>query len=371
MKRIGVLCVIISLLAAVSPLFAADNVDGSAPEALAGFQTLTPEELDRGAILLFDGLTFFGWEALADAKTRPANVADPQIVIRQGTLQVKTAIPLRLRTPVFWKADARGKDGIRIVVRGMIAADAVKYRLLDAQGKELACQDATGQKEQVIVFDLKSKDAVGTQFEISLAKDASFETIVLYVPGNVADFEQKTMVAWKPVAGEAKVQVNDQGFVLSGKGQLETKESFADFLCRMEFKSVVDEAKRAETFCNSGFFFRCIPESKLDGYECQINNVPNDVDRTKFLGNDTGSIFRRVAARRVTNQDNQWTRLAVQATGSTIRTWVDGIPTVVWKDTRKADANPRRGLKLDAGTIQLQGHDPWTRIEFRGFSLLK
>lgn len=371
MKQIFLLWTTIVLFACVVPLSAADDVDGSTPDALAGFQVLSAEALDQGALLLFDGLTFFGWQASADIATRPQNIADPKIQIENGTLHVKTEIPLRLRTSVCWKNDSRGNEGIRIVVQGKIPSNAVQYRLLDASGKELAVQPASGQARQTIVFKMNDNNTVGTQFEIALTKDASFNSIVLFAPGNVSSFSKKALDAWKPVAADAKVQANDNGFTLSGKGQLETKESFDDFLCRFEFKSLVDPTRRAETFCNSGFFFRCIPDSKLDGYECQINNVPNEADRKKFLGNDTGSIFRRAAARRVTDQDNQWTYMAVQAAGSAFRTWVNGIPTVVWQDTRKPDNNPRRGLKLQPGTIQLQGHDPWTAIEFRGFSLFR
>ena len=35
-----------------------------------------------------------------------------------------------------------------------------------------------------------------------------------------------------------------------------------------------------------------------------------------------------------------------------------------WTDTRTKDANPRNGLRTDAGALQLQAHDPDTNVEF-------
>ncbi len=40
-----------------------------------------------------------------------------------------------------------------------------------------------------------------------------------------------------------------------------------------------------------------------------------------------------------------------------------------WTDTRKPDPNPRNGLRLEAGTIQIQGHDPTTDLSFRNLRI--
>ena len=52
-----------------------------------------------------------------------------------------------------------------------------------------------------------------------------------------------------------------------------------------------------------------------------------------------------------------------------LRTWVNGYPTVDWVDERPANANGRNGLKLDAGPISIQGHDPTTDLLFRNFRI--
>jgi len=44
---------------------------------------------------------------------------------------------------------------------------------------------------------------------------------------------------------------------------------------------------------------------------------------------------------------------------------VNGDPVASWTDTRAKDDNPRKGLRLAAGHLSLQGHDPTTDILFR------
>jgi hypothetical protein len=45
--------------------------------------------------------------------------------------------------------------------------------------------------------------------------------------------------------------------------------------------------------------------------------------------------------------------------------WVNGLQVTDWVDERPDDPNPRRGRRLEAGHISLQGHDPTTDLDFR------
>ena len=56
--------------------------------------------------------------------------------------------------------------------------------------------------------------------------------------------------------------------------------------------------------------------------------------------------------------------LTVVARGPHIATWVNGAQVTDWTDTRPKDETPRRGLRTEAGTVQLQAHDPDTDLEF-------
>ncbi len=116
---------------------------------------------------------------------------------------------------------------------------------------------------------------------------------------------------------------------------------------------------------NSGIFFRSIPGQFWQGYECQIENRYHDDDRTRPVDCGTGGFYRRQNARRIVADDRQWFHLTLIACGNRMAAWVEGIPVSDWVDRRPANPNPRRGLRLDAGTIILQAHDPSTRLRFR------
>lgn len=144
----------------------------------------------------------------------------------------------------------------------------------------------------------------------------------------------------------------------SGPGQLESKQHFADCVIRATIKT------NAEGL-NSGIFFRCIPGEKMNGYESQIQNQMIDGDPSRPFDCGTGGIFRRQNARRIVAQDKQWFHKTIVAVGPHISVWVNGYQVTDWTDKRKPDANPRRGLRLEAGSIMLQGHDPTTDILIR------
>jgi hypothetical protein len=45
--------------------------------------------------------------------------------------------------------------------------------------------------------------------------------------------------------------------------------------------------------------------------------------------------------------------------------WVNGVQVSDWTDPRAPDANPRKGLRVEPGTLIIQGHDPTTDLSFR------
>jgi hypothetical protein len=141
----------------------------------------------------------------------------------------------------------------------------------------------------------------------------------------------------------------------SGPGQLESKQHFANFVLGAKIKTNAPGL-------NSGIFFRCVPSEKMNGYESQIQNQMIDGDPTKPVDCGTGGIFRRANARRIVAEDEKWFYKTIVAQGPHVSVWVNGFQVTDWTDKRKPDANPRRGLRLEAGSIMLQGHDPTTDI---------
>ena len=51
--------------------------------------------------------------------------------------------------------------------------------------------------------------------------------------------------------------------------------------------------------------------------------------------------------------------------------WVDGQQVSDWTDTRKPHENPRKGLRLEPGTLAIQGHDPTTDLRFRKLRIVE
>ncbi|GHT45092.1 hypothetical protein FACS189454_04010 [Planctomycetales bacterium] len=186
-----------------------------------------------------------------------------------------------------------------------------------------------------------------------------FDTLTVdntkYRPQNVKPiFDAKTLNGWKMI-GDVKAEVVEGAIHLTnGSGSIESADQYGDFILQLEYKT--------DKPVNSGVFFRCIPGEKMNGYECQIFNNPPDADYEKFIGTDTGGIFRRQVGRNVGAKDGVWNYLTIVAKGNEIATWVNGIQVTNLKDDRKADSNPRKGLRTQAGTIQFQGHDSSTEI---------
>jgi hypothetical protein len=149
---------------------------------------------------------------------------------------------------------------------------------------------------------------------------------------------------------------------VSGPGQLETTDQFGDFVLQLE-------CKVNATGANSGIFFRCIPAATWMGYESQIHNGYTGGDRTAPVDHGTGGIFRRQQARYVVADDFQWFSKTLIADGAHMAAWVNGFQVSDWIDTRAADPNPRRGSRLDAGTIIIQGHDASTDFSFRNIRI--
>ncbi|MCA9105577.1 MAG: DUF1080 domain-containing protein [Planctomycetales bacterium] len=151
----------------------------------------------------------------------------------------------------------------------------------------------------------------------------------------------------------------ESGFTLSdGVGYVESQERFGDFLWR-------GSVRTHQPGVNSGVFFRCIPGSDLNGYESQIQNEIIDGDPARPVDHGTGGIFRRMPARQVWSKDETWFAMTIIAEGAHFAVWVEGRQVVDWTDERPADENPRRGRRIESGTLALQLHDAGTAVSFR------
>lgn len=362
------------------------------PRAVAAPNTLTGEELARGWILLFDGETLFGWQA--------ASEADWSVV--HGAITATKGEPGLLHTTAEFanyilKLDFRGVQGGNsgVFLRTTpdptdVSQDCYELNLADPEvsdwptgsfvdrkksvpighSKDWRCLQVTADGGRFLVEldgqsileytdpDPVGRGRIGLQFRQG---SIQFRNVKLKPLGAKSIFNGQDLSGWKEYPRmKSTFSVTPQGWlnVRGGRGQLETEGQYADFTLQLEV-FVNGQA------LNSGIFFRSIPGEAMNGYECQIQNGYRDGDRTKPQDCGTGGIFRRQEARRIVADDFQWFYLTLHADGDHMAAWVNGYQVSDWSDTRRPHANPRKGRRLEAGTIIIQGHDPTTDLSFR------
>jgi len=353
--------------------------------------SLTQAEIQEGWILLFDGNTEFGWRAEGEANWEIGHglirVADGGKGLLRTTTQFSD-----LSLSVQFRSEPGANSGVllrtspkspstksdcyevnisdfdHIYSTGSIVSRATTEVELDSPDWQTMEVTALGDTIEVKVDGkqtAKYTDAnpLGRGF-IALQHNhgkVEFRSIKLKPLSLESIFNGKDLSQWVEYPDMAsKFAVTDDGYlnVKDGRGQLETKGKFGDFVLQLEC-FVNGEG------LNSGIFFRCIPGDQMMGYESQIQNAFEGGDRTKPVDCGTGGIFRRVDARTVNADDFEWFSKTLIAEGPHIAVWVNGLQVTDWTDTRKPDENPRRGLRTEPGTLQIQGHDPTTDLSFR------
>ena len=359
--------------------------------------TLTQQELADGWILLFDGETLYGWQAANDADWK---VVDGAIVATKATepgllhttsqfgdyaLKVDFRIEQGGNSGVFLRTSPKPepKGGrcyeVNIApwddneyptgsivehkrVEKNLARDGWQTFELTAEGGRIVVQ-LNGQPavEYTDATPLRS-GYIGLQFRKGKVE---FRNVKLRPLNTNSLFNGKDLTGWKSHPESKSVfsvtpasTIN----VKNGRGLLETEGKYDNFTLQFE---CISNGKAL----NSGVFFRCIPGEFNNGYECQIQNGYKDGDRTKPQDCGTGGFYRRQDARRVNADDFEWFTMTLNASGPHMAAWVNGIQVSDWTDERKPDANPRKGLRQEAGTLQLQGHDPTTDLSFRNLRI--
>ena len=358
--------------------------------------TLTEKEISDGWILLFDGETLFGWKAAGEADWR---VVDAAITATRGT-------PELLCTTAQWgnyvlKVDFRsvkgGNSGVflrtspkpdekngrcyevniadhgkndwptgSIVQRKLCetqhdSEDWQSYELTADGGRFTVAIDGAQILEYTDPRPL-GRGFIGLQYRRGKIQ---FRNVKLRPLGAKSIFNGKDLTGWKTLPDMKSVfSVTPQGWlnVKDGRGAIETAGRYDDFTLQLD---VFVGGKGL----NSGVFFRCIPGEVWAGYESQIQNACLDGDRTKPRDCGTGGIFRRQNARKIVADDLKWFTKTIHADDRHMAVWVNGYPVSDWTDRRDNHANPRRGLRLAPGAIQIQGHDPTTDLSFRNIRI--
>lgn len=354
--------------------------------------TLTSAELEEGWILLFDGETDFGWRAATECNWK---VADGVISVSEGS------IGLLHTTSQFGdfqlKVDFRSAPGTNsaVFLRTSPAPDdpvtqCYELNIADTGTSEFPTGSFVGRQAIETAHDSTEWQtydvtAVGGQFVVRLDGEqiaeytdpeplgrgyiglqyntgkVEFRNIKLKPLGLNSLFNGTDLTGWKVYPDRrSEFTVTPEGYlrVENGDGQLESEAQFADFVLQLD---VLTQGRRL----NSGIFFRNVPGEFWQGYESQIQNGFRNGDRTKPMDCGTGGFYRRQDARRVVADDFEWFHKTLVVNDDHMATWVNGYQVSDWTDTRPVDANPRNGLRREAGTLAIQGHDRTTDILFR------
>lgn len=386
-----------------------DAVTGGVPLSVAELEldanamlgmALPPEETAEGWVRLFDGHTLFGWEMVGTANW---SVADQTLRVDQGEKSLLcTTLPWKdfefrcefrsaaetnsgifLRTPIAPEDPARDCYELNIappenpfptgslVARrkfepadlGTLAADswhAYRVRMVGDQvtiwlnDRELYSYTDPSPLPAGRIALQHNEGQVA--FRNVLARPLGLQP--LFPTERTPGTELTEWVQYPDMPGSIDWDSEGNLHVRGGKKQLESKAHFADF-------ALVAQVKTNGPQQNSGIFFRCIPGEEMNGYECQINNDARDGNPLFPADCGTGGFFRRQDARLLMAKTDEWFTLCLVTAGPKMAAYVNGIQVSDWEDTRAADPNPRRGLRLEAGSLMLQGHDETTNVLFK------
>ena len=376
------------------------EIPATLPPVAESPSPLTDEDLADGWLSLFDGETLFGWSAHSEVNWRVeqgAIVADEGAVGLLCTTTQFADFQLRvdflpeattnsgvfLRTaPVITKDDVTTEcyelniapadnpfPTGSLVGRKKIEGDFHRAQwqtfLVTAQGDQV---DIQLDGKQILSYQDKNpiqRGRIGLQFN---SGRIAFRNVQIKPLGLQALFNGKDHSGWKEYPDMAtRFSVENEGVLTArnqseGRGQLETEQTYGDFVLQLE-------AMTHAPHLNSGIFFRCIPGEVMNGYESQIHFGFEAGNRRKPVDCGTGGIFRRQNARLVVGDDQTWVHQTLIADGPHMAAWVNGYPVSDWTDERASDPNPRRGKRLEPGTLMLQGHDATTHLSFRNLKI--
>ena len=373
---------------------------GLPAQAEANANSLTPEEISSGWLLLFDGETSFGWTPRGDAKWD----------VKEGTLCYQAGSgPGYLSTTgefadfqlhaEFW-IDDQANSGVflRCPPTGEITPwNAYEVNIYDAHDKwpsgsinEIAAAsakqatvgrwntyDLTAEGEHLVVklngqttVDVRDqKNRRGTIALQNLKGDGAvrFRNLKLKPLRLASIFNGRDLSGWNEIPDrKSRFSVTPEGWlnVKNGNGDLQTEGEYGDFILQLDIFS-------NGTHLNSGVFFRAIKGQFWSGYEAQIRNQWQENDRAQPVDFGTGGIYNRQPARRVVSTDREWFTMTILAHGPHLATWVNGLPIADFTDTRPPRESARQGYRAKAGVLSLQGHDPTTDLSFRRVNIVE
>lgn len=373
--------------------FEAQVFEASAEQLLNA--RLPIQESTEGWVRLFDGHTLFGWAIAGEANWR----------VEDGTIAVDRGSPCLLTTTTQWsdyeleleyQADEKTNSGIFVRTTldpSNVETDCFEVNIapsdnpfptggvvkrkigktFNANASDWHTMNIVCDGENLVVkiddqttVEMKNASSpqigfIGLQYRSGPIR---FRNIKLRPIGTETLLDEK-LSQWKRYEDmDGEFRVNDQGHLVvdGGKQQLESKDTYGDFTLLLDYQMDAPES-------NSGVFFRSIPGDVMMGYECQVSNETTDGNPLQPADCGAGGIFRRQDARIVAGEPKRWNTILLKADGSHFAAWVNGLQVSDVYDVREPHENPRKGLRLEPGTIMIQGHDPTTQAVYRKIAI--
>jgi hypothetical protein len=260
----------------------------------------------------------------------------------------------------LWAADAWGRARAKTLQRD--GKHGFAYEYVDPSGEKWVTFSVAKPGDAPPAADRGARVNCVT-FTVPAGGQLTLRDIKLKPIGLTSVFNGKDLAGWKEVKNDrtkSVFTVTDKGElnIKDGPGDLQTEAEWDDFVLQLD---VISNGKHL----NSGVFYRCVPGQFWSGYEAQVRNQWEGEDRTKPVDFGTGGIYNRQKARKVVSSDNEYFTMTVIARGTHMATWVNGYQVTDFTDTKPIGNNARRGAKVGAGPISLQGHDPTTDLSFK------
>ncbi len=360
--------------------------------------TLTPQEVRDGWILLWDGETDFGWEWHGDAVWTFRDGILKASSGENGWLGTTTTFgDFRLKLEFRTAADGNSGIFLRSAREGQPHRTGYELQIYDDQpqgfntGSLVFYQKAPPAKliaDQWNTYDIVAQGShykitlngkvvletdnpthlsgvIGLQYNVD--KPIELRNLKLKPLGLESLFNGRNLDGWSKVdrpnrAGDHRWQVRDGVIhVEGGPGQIETEQQFKNLALQLAVKT---NPPSADKHPNSGVFFRGTPGGFWTGYESQIRNEFAG-DRARPIDFGTGGVYSYQPTRRVIPSDGEWFTKTIIAYGRHISIWVNGVQTADYEDAKPEGANSRKQANLRSGPIALQAHDPTTNLDFR------
>jgi hypothetical protein len=237
--------------------------------------TLTPQEIAEGWILLFDGETTFGWKG-EGAKPE----AKMGVLVIGGDQQAKTTCTTAFSDgELDFESMGMGSGETRLHLNGLPVGNKLEFpiwcphKVIIRNGSFQSMDTGGGAMGRLVsgtFLDPKKPRSSCVLGIHTQGKRMMLRNIKFKAAGFEPVFNGKDLTGWKEVANrntKSVFTVTEKGElnIKNGPGDIHTEGEWDDFILQLD---VISNGQRL----NSGVFFRCVPGQFWSGYEAQIRN---------------------------------------------------------------------------------------------------